>query len=64
MVAAEKGYPEIVKLLLSHKANITQDVNGKSCLDYAVDNRWQDVALVIINSDPPIWREVNEYLFV
>ena len=37
-LAAKEGHPEVVKLLLSHNADISlTDHTGRNCLDMAID---------------------------
>jgi ankyrin repeat protein len=59
MTAAENGNAEVVKFLLSREAKITKDLDRRNCLDYAVDNDWPEVAIVIIDANPPVWKKVR-----
>ncbi|XP_015765476.1 PREDICTED: transient receptor potential cation channel subfamily A member 1 homolog [Acropora digitifera] len=55
-LAAREGHVEMVKLLLSRKANITlTDSAGRNCLDMAIENNHKEVALVIIQHDD--WKQ-------
>lgn len=39
LVACQKGYANIVRLLVDEKAEIdAEDINGKNCLDFAAHN--------------------------
>lgn len=45
MRTCEGGHLDIAKLLLRNNANIElKDVNDKTCVDYAVENSYQELA--------------------
>lgn len=58
IIASMHGHTEVVEFLLAKKAKITKDRAGKNCLNHAVSCCVPDVALAIIEANPPVWKEV------